>query len=100
MPLVATVAVLRYRVVQAAAAVTIRAVQASVHAFQRKPRLLGVIELCCLPGDGRVAVGALWPALASMNVIGCVARHALRGCFLVTVSEVACETGDVLVLVP
>jgi hypothetical protein len=59
-----------------------------------------VIELRRLPGDGRVAVGALRPALAAMHVIGCVTRHALDGCFLVTVSEVAGETGDVLVLVP
>jgi hypothetical protein len=100
LPLVATVAVLRYGIVQAAAAVAVRTVQASVHAFEREPCFLGVIELCCLPGDGRMAVGALGPALTAMYIIGRVARHALRGCFLVTVSEVARETGDVLVLVP
>ncbi len=96
---VATLAILGQRVLQAAASMTICAVNACVDAQQGKAGLLRMIELRGLPARGRVAVGAFRAALASMHVVRRMTGNALLRRALVAIAEVTGEARDVLVLV-
>lgn len=89
----------RQRVLQAAASMTIRAVDACVDTQQGEAGLLRVIELRSLPARGRMTVGALRAALVAMHVVGRMTGNALLRRVLVSIAEVAGEARDVFVLV-
>ena len=98
--LMAADALFRELVLEVPATMAARAVDARVHALQRKAGLLRMVELAALPAGSRVAIGAFRTALPAMHVIGCMAGNALLGRVLVAIPKVASHAGkpDVLVL--
>ncbi len=72
-PAMTAVAILGDLVLEIARAMAVLAVDARVHAKERKSRLLQVVEFGGLPAGGRMTVTALRPALAAVNVIRRVA---------------------------
>jgi len=94
---VATLAISRHRILQAAAAMAIRAVDACVDAQQGEAGLLRMIELRSLPARGRVAVGAFRAALAAMHVVGRMTGNALLRRALVAIAEMTGEARNLLV---
>ena len=100
LPPVAAIAVFRNRVVEAPAAVTIRAVDAVVSSLEREACLFGVVELRGLPARRRMTVRALRAALAAVNVVRRVTGNALTRRAVVAIAEVAREAGGLAMLVP
>src|SRR5689334_17853166 len=97
--LVAAETVLRYFLLQIAAAMAVLTINPRVHAEQREPGLLRVIELCRLPTSGCMAVITFGPAPIAMNVIGRMTRYAPGGSVLVMLREMTTGAGYVDVTV-
>jgi hypothetical protein len=79
--------------------VAILALEVCVFAVEGEPGLPGMIELRGFPTGGCMAAEALGPALATVNVIGCVAGHAGGRRALVSIAEVTLRAVDALVFV-
>src|ERR1700739_4267947 len=92
-------AVLRDLVLHVAGAMAVGAGDTIVHAFEREPGLLLVIELGGLPVLGHVAFAALQATLAVMDIVRLVAGDAVLRCVFVAVAEMAGGAGRLGVLV-
>lgn len=84
-------AVLGHFVLEVPGAMAVLAVDMRVCAFECETGFLPVVELGGFPAGGGVAVAALRTPLRSVHIVGRVAGHALPGCVLVSVAEMAAD---------
>src|SRR5262249_8124076 len=97
--LVAPDAILRDRVLQIAAAMTVAAADSGVLAIERESRLPRVIKLLRAPVSRVVTVGALGALAALVNVIRHVAANALLRRPFIMLACMAGGTGNLTMLV-